>query len=122
MFLRATVRKKDGKEHTYYSAVENKRLADGRLVQRHVLYLGEINSSRQLAWRKSIEVLDEGRGDAPRTIALFPEDRRRWSAKEMSCGCDCRSCGSSTRGRCLITWCAGGGSCSTSAARRAGSG
>lgn len=75
MFLRATVRKKDGKEHTYYSVVENKRLADGRVVQRHVLYLGEINSSQQLAWRKSIEVLDEARADTPRTIALFPEDR-----------------------------------------------
>ncbi len=75
MFLRATIRKKDGKDHTYYSVVENKRLADGRVVQRHVLYLGEINSTQQLAWRKSIEVLDEERPHAPRTIALFPEDR-----------------------------------------------
>jgi hypothetical protein len=75
MFLRATVRKKDGKEHTYYSVVENKRLADGRVVQRHVLYLGEINSSQQLAWRRTIEVLDESLPQAPRTIALFPEDR-----------------------------------------------
>ena len=75
MFLRATIRKKDGKNHTYYSVVENKRLADGRVVQRHVLYLGEINSTQQLAWRKSIEVLDEERPHAPRTIALFPEDR-----------------------------------------------
>lgn len=75
MFLRATVRKKDGKEHTYYSVVENKRLADGRVVQRHVLYLGEINSSQQLAWRKSIEVFDEERPLSARTIALFPEDR-----------------------------------------------
>ena len=75
MFLRATVRKKDGKEHTYYSVVENKRLADGRVVQRHVLYLGEINSSQQLAWRKSIEVLDEEYPQSARTIALFPEDR-----------------------------------------------
>jgi hypothetical protein len=55
--------------------VEDRRLGDGRVVQRHVLYLGEINSSQQLAWRKSIEVLDETRADAPRTIALFPEDR-----------------------------------------------
>ena len=74
MFLRATIRKKDGKEHTYYSVVENKRLGDGRVVQRHVLYLGEINSSQQRAWRKSIEVFDEARPQAPRTIALFPED------------------------------------------------
>ena len=75
MFLRATVRKKDGKDHTYYSVVENKRICDGRVVQRHVLYLREINSSQQLAWRKSIEVLEEERARAPRTIALFPEDR-----------------------------------------------
>src|SRR3954449_12551516 len=73
MFLRATVRKKDGKEHTYWSVVENRRVAGGRVVQRHVLYLGEINSSQELAWRKSIEVLDEG-SKAPRTLALFPED------------------------------------------------
>jgi hypothetical protein len=75
MFLRATVRKKDGKEHTYYSVVENKRLAGGRVVQRHVLYLGEINSSQQLAWRKSIEVLDEEHPQSARTIALFPANR-----------------------------------------------
>ena len=75
MFLRATVRKKDGKEHTYYSVVENNRLSDGRVVQRHVLYLGEINSSQQLAWRKSIEVLDDEHPQSARTIALFPEDR-----------------------------------------------
>jgi hypothetical protein len=54
--------------------VENKRVHDGRVVQRHVLYLGEINSSQELAWRKSIEVLDEAH-EGPRTLALFPEDR-----------------------------------------------
>lgn len=74
MFLRATIRKKDGKEHRYWSVVENRRVAGGRVVQRHVLYLGEINSSQELGWRKSIEVLEEGRR-APRTLALFPEDR-----------------------------------------------
>jgi hypothetical protein len=74
MFLRATTRKKDGKEHRYWSVVENRRVARGRVVQRHVLYLGEINSSQEPAWRKSIEVLDE-QTDAPRTLALFPEDR-----------------------------------------------
>jgi hypothetical protein len=74
MFLRATTRKKDGKEHRYWSVVENRRVARGRVVQRHVLYLGEINSSQELAWRKSIEVLDE-QTRTPRTLALFPEDR-----------------------------------------------
>ncbi len=74
MFLRATTRKKDGKEHRYYSVVENKRVSGGRVLQRQVLYLGEINSSQELAWRRSIEVLDEAR-QAARTLALFPEDR-----------------------------------------------
>lgn len=74
MFLRATTRKKDGKEHRYYSVVENKRVSGGRVLQRHVLYLGEINSSQERVWRRSIEVLDEAR-QAARTLSLFPEDR-----------------------------------------------
>jgi hypothetical protein len=74
MFLRQTIRKKDGKEHRYFSVVENRRVADGRVVQRHLLYLGEINDSQERAWRKSIEVFDEGAAE-PRTLSLFPEDR-----------------------------------------------
>jgi hypothetical protein len=74
MFLRKTQRKKDGKTHDYWSVVENKRVAGGRVVQRHVLYLGEINSSQAAVWRKAIQVLDEDAG-RPRTMALFPEDR-----------------------------------------------
>src|SRR6202165_5373225 len=74
MFLRATTRKKDGKEHRYFSVVENRRVSGGRVLQRHVLYLGEINGTQELAWRRSIEVLEEGVA-APRTLSLFPEDR-----------------------------------------------
>jgi hypothetical protein len=74
MFLRQTRRKKDGKTHSYWSVVENQRLEGGRVVQRHVLYLGEISPSQAAAWRKSIEVFDEDAG-RPRTLALFPEDR-----------------------------------------------
>jgi hypothetical protein len=74
MFLRGTERRKNGKTHLYWSVVENKRLDSGRVIQRHVLYLGEINSSQTEAWRKAIEVFDEGAGRA-RTLALFPEDR-----------------------------------------------
>ena len=73
MFLRAKIRKKNGKQHRYWSVVENKRVAGGRIVQKDVLYLGEINSSQELAWRKSIEVLDPTAA-RPRTVALFPED------------------------------------------------
>jgi hypothetical protein len=74
MFLRQTRRKKDGKTHVYWNIVENRRLDDGRVVQRQVLYLGEIHSSQAAAWRRAIEVLDTASG-APRTLALFPEDR-----------------------------------------------
>ncbi len=83
MFLRKTRRKKDGKTHDYWSVVENKRVAGGRVVQRHVLYLGEINSSQAAVWRKAIEVLDEDAGH-PRTMALFPEDRCAGVASDAS--------------------------------------
>jgi hypothetical protein len=74
MFLRKTERKKDGKTHTYWSVVENRRLSGGRVVQRHVLYLGEINSSQVQSWRRAVEVFDADAGRA-QTLALFPEDQ-----------------------------------------------
>jgi len=74
MFLRCTRRKKDGKEHHYWNVVENRRVSGGRVVQRQVLYLGEINDSQREAWRKTIEVFEDG-STTPRTMALFPEDR-----------------------------------------------
>lgn len=75
MFLKDTMRFKDGKEHHYWSLVENRRVDGGRkVVQRHVLYLGEINSSQQAAWRKTIEIFESG-CTQPRTVALFPEER-----------------------------------------------
>jgi len=74
MFLRCTTRKKNGKENRYWNLVENRRVGGGEVVQRQVLYLGEINDTQREVWRKSIEVFEEGRS-APRTVALFPEDR-----------------------------------------------
>src|SRR6266511_310729 len=74
MFLRWSARKKNGKEHRYWSIVENKRCAGGNVVQRHVLYLGEINDQQQAAWQKTIEIFEHGQ-PLPRTVALFPEDR-----------------------------------------------
>ncbi len=73
MFLRMTARIKDGKEHRYWSIVENHRVAGGRVVQRHVLYLGEINDSQREAWWRSIDILENGK--LTRTVSLFPEDR-----------------------------------------------
>ena len=69
MFLRCNRRKKDGKDHEYWSVVENRRLGDGRVVQRQVLYLGEINASQREAWCKTIEIDDEGRR---RQVSLLP--------------------------------------------------
>ena len=73
MFVRCKKRFKDGKEHRYWSVVENVRVRGGRVVQRHVLYLGEINDSQRAAWCRSIEVV-EGKSRS-RQMALFPEDR-----------------------------------------------
>ena len=83
MFLRASKRKKDGKVHRYWSIVENRRLPGGRVQQRHLLYLGEINSSQARAWRKSIEVFDEGTARS-RSLSLFPEDQIAEAAADAS--------------------------------------
>ena len=74
MFLRSNTRIKDGKRHRYYTVVESRRLQSGKVAQRQVLYLGEINDSQQTAWRKTLEVFDE---DDHRftPLSLFAEDR-----------------------------------------------
>jgi len=82
MFLRKTERRKNGKTHLYWSVVENRRLDDRHVVQRHVLYLGEINSSQAEAWRRAIEVFDEDEGRS-RSLALFPEDRCEVAADDV---------------------------------------
>jgi hypothetical protein len=81
MFLRAKVRNKDGKLHRYWSIVESQRTRGGRVVQRHVLYLGEINDAQRAAWCRSIEVLEDRAGPSS-TMALFPQDR---AAPELNC-------------------------------------
>jgi transposase len=68
MFLRCNRRKKNGKVHEYWSVVESRRLSDGRIAQRQVLYLGEINAGQRQAWGKSIEVYENG---ASRQVRLF---------------------------------------------------
>jgi transposase len=74
MFLRKNRRWKNGREFTYYNIVENRRCAGGKIVQRQVLYLGELNSSQLAQWRKSIEVFDESSGTSSQ-LALFEQDR-----------------------------------------------
>jgi transposase len=74
MYLRFARRIKNGKEHRYWGIVESKRCAGGKVVQRPVLYLGEINDSQHAAWCRVIETLDED-NQRYRQLALFPADR-----------------------------------------------
>ena len=74
MYLRCNRRLKDGKEHRYWNIVESKRCAGGKVVQRNVLYLGEINDSQRESWCQVIEVFDEGTNQ-PTQLALFPAER-----------------------------------------------
>lgn len=74
MHLKVHRRKKDGKEHRYFSIVESRRVSRRRVVHRTVVYLGEINDSQQAAWRKTLEVFDEKQQEYA-TLSLFPDDR-----------------------------------------------
>jgi transposase len=69
MFLKTHRRRKKGKEHCYYSIAENKRTTRG-IVQRQVLYLGEINDSQREAWQRAICVFDEG-ANSERAVAVY---------------------------------------------------
>jgi transposase len=69
MFLRLNRRTKDGKDHTYWSLVETVRTPDGPR-QKTLCYLGELNSSAQARWLKTIEVFNE-QGEAQQ-LKLFP--------------------------------------------------
>ena len=72
MFLRTHHRRKYGKDHYYFSVVENRRVAGGQTVQRQVLYLGEVNTTQEAAWRKTLQVFDEQRQE-PRSLMLFAQ-------------------------------------------------
>lgn len=73
MFLRGTKRRKDGKEHKYWSIVENRRVGKNRTVQKTVLYLGELNDSQHRSWCKAIRAVDcDG---VIHQMSLFPAER-----------------------------------------------
>jgi hypothetical protein len=69
-FLRCKARRKDSKQHRYCSVVENTRVVGGRVAQRHMLYLGEINDTQELASRRSIAVLEDARRNPARCRCL----------------------------------------------------
>jgi hypothetical protein len=74
MYLKCHRRLKDGKEHRYWSIAEKHRCADGRAVDRQVLYLGEINDSQRESWLRCIEAIEVGSQRQLR-LAVFPADR-----------------------------------------------
>lgn len=73
VFLRCTKRRKDGQEYRYWSVVENQRCGHARSVQRHALYLGELNGRQEASWRRTVELFGQN-DDAPQQVTLFPED------------------------------------------------
>ena len=89
MFLRCNARIKDGKEHRYWSVVENRRCDRRKVVQRQVVYLGEINNTQHESWCRTIEVFDE-KGERTMPLALFPADRQlpnfAAGATQLNCG------------------------------------
>ena len=74
-FLHCHHRFKNGKDHCYWSIAEKVKVAGGKWVQRHILYLGEINDSQQAGWTKVIEVFDTSK-EQTAELALYPADRR----------------------------------------------
>src|ERR1700751_2608648 len=74
MFLRSTNRRKDGRQHRYFSVVENRRLPGGKTAQRTVLNLGDVNDHQQAAWRRTRDGFDEDQ-QFYTSMSLFPHDR-----------------------------------------------
>lgn len=82
LFLRGHERRKDGKTNTYWSLVENRRCAGGRVVQRHVLYLGKLTSAQELSWEKTAAQFEDKppSGDALPGLATERELQRKEAA------------------------------------------
>jgi len=74
MYLKCHGRLKDGKAHRYYSIAEKVSCADGRRVERHIFYLGEINDSQREGWLKLIEAFDVTRRQQTK-LALFASEQ-----------------------------------------------
>ena len=73
MFLKCSTRRKDGKIHRSWSIVESRRVGR-RVVQKHVLYLGEVNDRQRASWERAVSVIDETSGKC-RQLTLIPADR-----------------------------------------------
>ena len=67
--MRPHQRSKDGKDHAYWSLVETIRTVNGPR-QRTLCYLGELNSSAQARWLRTVEVFNQ-QGETEQ-LKLFP--------------------------------------------------
>ena len=75
MYLRESKRRKDGKEHRYFTVVESVRLPGAKHpVQRPLLYLGELNDSQHAAWSKALLVCAAATQQT-QPLRRFPDDR-----------------------------------------------
>ena len=86
MFLRCTTRKKNGKEHRYWSVVENKRCAGHKISQRHVLYLGELDEQQYLNWETTLKISSPAQG--PESTQATPNTPELFPAAQPSVGAD----------------------------------
>jgi transposase len=73
VYLKCSTRRKDGKVHRSWSVVESRR-AGKRVVQKHVLYLGEVSDQQRATWERAVSVVDEASGEV-RQMEFLPEDR-----------------------------------------------
>jgi len=85
MFLKCSTRKKDGKEHRSWSIVESRRLGRS-VVQRHILYLGEINDSQRAACRRPLTSSTTTTA-RPVSARSFPTTARRPRRTRPPCRC-----------------------------------
>lgn len=85
LFLRGHDRRKDGKINTYWSLVENRRCTGGRVVQRHVLYLGKLTPAQELSWQKTAEQFGPSR-QAGEPLPGLATERDRQSREATTIG------------------------------------
>ncbi len=72
LFLRAHERKKNGKLYTYWSITESVRTASGKVIQRHVLYLGALTAAQEQSWTHTIHRFDPPARAHPELPGLIP--------------------------------------------------
>ena len=79
VFLKAHPRRKSGKQHCYFSLVESVRTSRGP-QHRTLAYLGELNSSAEATWRRTVQVFN--RDGTSNQLELFASDEPKLPSGE----------------------------------------